>query len=60
MVGDITAIFERVKKKAWFKKEEDDVNLWTSHIVESVQMVEELKDIKKTKIDVTFGWRGIS
>lgn len=57
LVSDINTIFERGKKKSWFKKEDDDINMWRTHVVESMQMVEEIKDVKITKIDSTNGWQ---
>lgn len=49
--SDIKVIFERVKRKNWFTKEDNDIEIWYSHMVRTANKVLKNKSFKITSID---------
>ncbi len=57
LISDIKTVFERVREKKWFSKEDDDINYWIEHMKETEEYVKALKNTKITTIDSTNDWK---
>lgn len=57
LFSDLNTIFERAKKKPWFTIEDDNIDDWYIHLVESADIIRQIKEIEIISIDTTNGYK---